>query len=598
MYNNNCYSAIFSSLMHRLSAALRCLLLVLPILLAASCSDNPRGAEAMAQAQQVISENPDSALAILRSVSSEADGFPHSQRMAYYLLLADAKNKAYADMSADSIMHEVADYYETWGDSNEKMRANYLLGCVYRDQGYSPIALKYYNDAVSHVDTSASNCDYAMLASLYGQMGHVYRMQTSPIHELEAKKQAVRFALKAGDKLTALNYSANICFTYKSLGYLDSVLIVSDKIIKAYKAHGRPAEAAMQTGPIMEVYAERNEFDKLPPLIEIYEKQTGLFDKSGNIAKGFEIFYDMKARYYESINKLDSAELYYKKMLDTKFYNCIEAAYKGLISIAMKRGNFKTASEYSVRYCKAKDSHALQRSSTEINRMHSIYRYDAIQRKMAEAEAQNRNFKFAISLLVLVLLAATFAIYLWDRKKKRMHFRMLLNENRKYGQIADKLNQAMQDYEIMNHDHQNYITRKEKEIDNLKKQLACYDQTVLPEEWDYKRNIYENPLVNYLHEMAQKGKQATDAEITELRTFTNDVLPIFMKTLNSNSDVLTEKEYTVCILSRLRFIPSEIAVLTDLSTQRITNIRKTVNTKLFNDNSAKTLNKNLISLER
>ena len=94
MHNDNNYSAIFSSLTYRLSAALRCLLLALPILLAASCSDNPRGAEAMEQAQQVISENPDSALAILSGVSSEADGFPRSQRMAYYLLLADAKNKA------------------------------------------------------------------------------------------------------------------------------------------------------------------------------------------------------------------------------------------------------------------------------------------------------------------------------------------------------------------------------------------------------------------------------------------------------------------------------------------------------------------------
>ena len=59
MHNDNNHSSIISSLTHRLSAALRCLLLALPILLAASCSDNPRGAEAMAQARQVISENPD-----------------------------------------------------------------------------------------------------------------------------------------------------------------------------------------------------------------------------------------------------------------------------------------------------------------------------------------------------------------------------------------------------------------------------------------------------------------------------------------------------------------------------------------------------------
>ena len=584
--------------MHRLSVALRCLLLALPILLAASCSDNPRGAEAMAKAQQVIKANPDSALAILRSVSSEADDFSRSQRMAYYLLLADAKNKAYADMSADSIMHEVADYYDTWGDSNEKMRANYLLGCVYRDQGYSPIALKYYNDAVSHVDTSASNCDYAMLASLYGQMGHVYRMQTSPIHELEAGKQAVRFALKAGDTLTALNHSARICLTYKSLGHLDSVLIVSDKIIKAYKAHGRPAEAAMQTGPIMEVYAERNEFDKLPPLIEIYEKQTGLFDKSGNIAKGFEIFYDMKARYYESINKLDSAELYYKKMLDTKFYNCIEAAYKGLISIAMKRGDFKTASEYSVRYCKAKDSHALQRSSTEINRMHSIYKYEAIQRKMTETEAQNYKIKLMLVILCFIIILALYIAYALYKRMKHRSLQVKLENAQKYNSIIEKLNQSQQDYETLMCDNQNYINQKEREIDNLKLQLRDYGHEVSLEKWDIERNLYTSVIVQHLHKIAQRGESITQKETKELMEYVAEIIPLFVAEIKSKSDALSETEYLVCILCRLRFIPSEIAILLDMSAQRITNIRQAINIKLFNDKSAKTLNRNLIALDK
>ena len=598
MYNNNSYSALFSSLTDRLSAALRCLLLALPLLLAASCSDNHRGAEAMAHAQQVIKANPDSALAILSGVSSEADGFPNSQRMAYYLLLANAKNKAYADMSADSIMREVADYYDTWGDSNERMQSLYLLGCVYRDRGDSPAALRYYNDAVYCADTTASDCDYSTLASLYGQMGNLYRKQTSPKHELVVNKQAALASLKAGDTLTALNHSARICLTYKSLGHLDSVLIVSDKIIKAYKAHGRPAEAAMQTGPIMEVYAERNEFDKLPPLMKIYETESGLFDKSGNIADRFEIYYDVRARYHESRNQLDSAELYYKKMLNTRFYNCIEAAYKGMVSVSLKRKEYAKASDYAVKYCIVKDTFALRRSSSEINRMHSIYRYDAIQRKMAEAEAQNYKIKLMLVILCFIIILALYIAYALYKRMKHRSLQVKLENAQKYNSIIEKLNQSQQDYETLICDNQNYINQKEREIDNLKLQLRDYGHEVSLEKWDIERNLYTSVIVQHLHKIAQRGESITQKETKELMEYVAEIIPLFVAEIKSKSDALSETEYLVCILCRLRFIPSEIAILLDMSAQRITNIRQAINIKLFNDKSAKTLNRNLIALDK
>ena len=47
-------------------------------------------------------------------------------------------NKNYVPFSTDSVMQEVADYYDHHGPPNERMEAHYLLGCVYRDMGEAP----------------------------------------------------------------------------------------------------------------------------------------------------------------------------------------------------------------------------------------------------------------------------------------------------------------------------------------------------------------------------------------------------------------------------------------------------------------------------
>lgn len=51
-------------------------------------------------------------------------------------------------MDTINYMDEVLDYYSFWGKDGEKALANYMMGCVYRDRGNSPMALQYYNEAV------------------------------------------------------------------------------------------------------------------------------------------------------------------------------------------------------------------------------------------------------------------------------------------------------------------------------------------------------------------------------------------------------------------------------------------------------------------
>ena len=57
------------------------------------------------------------------------------ERMQEELLCARRMNKEYIDFTTDSVMKEVAAYYDRHGSPNERMEAHYLLGCAYRDTG-------------------------------------------------------------------------------------------------------------------------------------------------------------------------------------------------------------------------------------------------------------------------------------------------------------------------------------------------------------------------------------------------------------------------------------------------------------------------------
>ena len=92
--------------------------------------------------------------------------------------------------SPDSVMKEVADWYDRHGTPNERMEAHYLLGCTYRDMGEAPRAVDCYLDAAACADTTATDCDFYTLASIYAQMATLYHQQLLLSNEIEARHKA------------------------------------------------------------------------------------------------------------------------------------------------------------------------------------------------------------------------------------------------------------------------------------------------------------------------------------------------------------------------------------------------------------------------
>ena len=155
--------------------------------------------------------------------------------MEQELLRARAMNKEYVLFTTDSVMREVADYYDRHGTPNERMEAHYLLGCTYRDMGEAPRAIDCYLDAAACADTTAKDCDFWMMASVYGQMAYLYHQQLLFTYEIEARQQACRYNLLAGDTLSALHERKIIGGVYLLQNKRDSAEHIIKNVMQSYR---------------------------------------------------------------------------------------------------------------------------------------------------------------------------------------------------------------------------------------------------------------------------------------------------------------------------------------------------------------------------
>jgi hypothetical protein len=84
--------------------------------------------------------------------------------------------------------------------------------------------------------------------------------------------------------------------------------------------------------------------------------------------------------------------------------------------------------------------------------------------------------------------------------------------------------------------------------------------------------LLNDTTVHFFHRMANGGKVPDKGQWKELYELILRVLPDFLPSVNRNG-LLSERDMRICMLIKLRFVPTEIATLIGLSPQSVTNSR-------------------------
>ena len=554
---------------------------------------NPKGKEVLAEAERLVQASPDSALLVLEQAEKETATYPHRNRMRYLLLRAEAMNKAYLPLDSITYMDEVLDYYLSHGNRDERMRACYLMGSVWRDRGNSSLALHYFRDAIGEADTTATDCDYAQVSRIYAQMARLFDRQRYPQMELEQWKQAMRYALLAKDTLMYIQCQEYIGDAYFLLGKEDSVVYFTQQAYRNYSKYGREDWAAATQIVIADYYLKHDSLANAKQALDEYRNGSGFFEGDGNVSSGYEIFYYYIGEYYEKMARLDSAVFYYRKLLNypADIMNA-ESGYKGLMSAYTRMHEVDSVAKYAHLFANANDTANLRNSANEISRTQALYDYSESQRIAVEKSEENQRLWAVLCMGFIVLTLGGVWIYGYYRKQKANQ----MLANRKYTDLMMQYHQATEELQSIRSNKQQFQQQKEEEIEKLRQMLDAYQTNTHADQWESGQSLLRHEIVKRMHQHACKLAIPSDAEWKDLQGVVEKSLPEFYAKLTVFAGQLTDQEWKVCLLVKLNFIPSELTVLLGLSKQRVTNIRTRLNQKLFGESGSRTFDSNLHKL--
>ena len=117
---------------------------------------------------------------------------------------------------------------------------------------------------------------------------------------------------------------------YRLLNNPDSVIMIEESAANKFLSIHNEKRYAQTLGGAITSLIKKGDLVKAKQYSILYEKSSGFFDEEGNIKKGREIYYYAKGEYYLAVNRLDSAEQMFRKLLKTTSLNNQIAGSKGL----------------------------------------------------------------------------------------------------------------------------------------------------------------------------------------------------------------------------------------------------------------------------
>ena len=598
-----------------------------------SCGDT-KAMRNVATADSLTEVNQQEAVRFIDSVARADKGMSRNGRMKLLLLRMKALNKLDCPLDTDTLASLVK-YFDRHGSANDRMLANYILGCYYIGKGNSPEAMRYLHLAAEAADTTDAGCDWRTLHKVHVHTAQQLMYQNALMDAMDENALALKYAMAAKDTFNAIITLEQRSNIYLNQGQDDKAFDIRSKLYGMYKNHGYDKEAAISVWPLVSMLAKRGNLAAAKRCIGIFEKESGLVDSIGNIEKGREAYYVDKGIYMFKLNKIDSAEYYFRKCLGNtnSHFNCKDS-YEGLEDVYKKRHIPDSVAKYSDLARITTDSMYAEMNTTHLQQMRAMYNYNEykLSAEVYKRKALSARLTTIIIALVVSILAICVAIYI--RKKRRARRMEVLKYERSIAELEKARLELYTVSERQQAEMERMIDEKTKEIEKQKEtndtylhdiqelEDALYDLSekqkaelnrlikardaqidqLYQEKQKYEKvktrvdniNKYsDKPIVKQLkHHARHDFTPMTKEEMSLLKELFADE-----KQFNRIENIVNEHEYQVCMLVRAGFTPSDICTLTGTSKSYIANVRKRLFTKLTGrDGSSKNFDAYINSL--
>lgn len=199
------------------------ILFILTILLLLACTACDRSArhvtEHLSQAEELIWAAPDSALHILKSISTSRH-LTGKEQADYALLLSLAQYRCYIPVSSDSLINLAIEYYKDKNDADKKGAAFYVKGCILEEYTKDiPNALLAYKEAEMCIPDMNEK---RYVARIYSSLGYINKKSFHFEPAKEYYQKAVQANIDGKDTVAYASNLLNLSTLYYTLHQADS----------------------------------------------------------------------------------------------------------------------------------------------------------------------------------------------------------------------------------------------------------------------------------------------------------------------------------------------------------------------------------------
>lgn len=533
---------------------------------------------------------------ILDSLAQDTIYMSKKQKMYFLLKWIYVKDKEGNSPIDLQRAKRVTTYYEENGPDSLLMESYYYMGGAYRDRNDGPRAIHWYAKALQVAKKDSTLLHHPLYTKICLHMGGMY-------HQMLLAEKAIntyRKALKGDYNKYICQIYYSMAIVFKNLGIQDSILYYLNK---AYDAPNISNELKKDIGfmqlPTLYDLAESNpslktEIERRTKgVLEHDETQEGKQYKSGSQY--------IKAHHYFYLNRLDSAEYYFKEVLKSNKLAYKPISVKYLLRIAIKKRDIDDVEKYGQLYIKVSDSMYVKNETARTAQAEELFNYQLATEEKLEAERQKfvwQRRSWIIFLLSISIISGGIYLYRYRRRKQSLIIRKMDEDLVKYkeqeAQLKTTLKVERQSMEML----RNTLDTEKKENEVLKEGIKTHERNIerlnaeiAALEESYKQLVDNVPrLTEYLQckqgkmntTTWQKVKCAMDAKYPEMAQNIERQCPWI-----SDTDLMMV--YLLCMEVR----NARVAELLNISPQNLNGHKTRLYARVSNNKDANTTESNL-----
>lgn len=363
-----------------------------------------------------IDERPDSALAVLSSISHEDLGDRESKAL-FALSYSMVLDKSYIDVSDDSLINIAVKWYRRHGNPDEKLKCYYYQGRIYQNAGDNERAMESFINAERYVKRCR---DYSAVGMLYTSKSVIYDYIFDIGKSLANLHSASEYYKAANDTVRYINSLLRLSGSSLIAGKAENAKIYLDTLRTFWSILPESKKSSYYSN-LLEISLLDSCSDSMLLITDRYLGEI----KDSSIINWIVLahVYLETGLYEKGLDALNAYRQIDSAYLDDNIYLWLDA------ELSAKTGEYRTAYESLSRYVDITDE-------TDVNIFESDAKY--VEDKMSSMyRIQNRDLWIAVLILGIVAsVSAGGLIYIKQtekiRKKQQEKIR-LENEKQRLG---------------------------------------------------------------------------------------------------------------------------------------------------------------------